>query len=55
MNRLIYVAGFDKITFAVAMTLLTASNGTNNIHAESDVTESIGGNGSTVIKYEVIM
>ena len=49
------VAGFDKVIFTVATTLLTASNGTNSIHAESGVTESIGGSGSTVIKYEVIM
>ena len=55
MNRLIYVAGFDKVIFTVATTLLTASNGTNSIHAESGVTESIGGSGSTVIKYEVSM
>ena len=55
LNRLIYVAGFDKVIFTVATTLLTASNGTNSIHAESGVTESIGGSGSTVIKYEVSM
>ena len=35
------------------ITLLTASNGTSSMHAESGDTESSGGSGSIVIKYDV--
>jgi len=50
---LTYVDGCDKVTLAVAIILLIASNGTSRTLAVSGVTELLGGSGSTVIKYDV--
>jgi len=48
-----YVAGSENMIPELSITLLTASNGTRSIHAESGVTESSGGSGNIVIKYDV--
>ena len=53
LNILIYVAGLLKLICEFTITLLTASNGTSSMHAESGDTESSGGSGSIVIKYDV--
>ena len=51
---LIYVAGLLKLICEFTITLLTASNGTSSMHAESGDTESSGGSGSIDIKYKRI-